>query len=157
MTSTHDQILELLADKGVTYGLIQLSGHAMTVNDVVTFSKGDIMPEEICKTLIVQGKKTGKLSAVLMRGADRLDFSALKKILGEETRIAGEQEVRTAARTEPGAVCPFFLTVPLFVDENVFKLTKINVGSGNHMIGLEISTDALKQIVNYNVALLAKN
>lgn len=52
------QIEKLLKEKGVEYRLIKLSQKAYTVADVVKYSEGDINPEEICKTIILHGKRS---------------------------------------------------------------------------------------------------
>jgi len=54
------KVEKLMRDKRVDYRLIRLSQHAYTVDDVVKYSEGEVNPDEICKTIILSGKKTGK-------------------------------------------------------------------------------------------------
>lgn len=150
------QIEKLLRERGIEYRLIKLSQNAYTVDDVVKYSEGDVKPEEICKTIILRGKKTGKKIAILLRGNDRVDFSETKKVLGEEMVIANEEQVKETANVEPGAVCPFLLHIELLVDKRVLILERINCGSGNHLYGLEFKIKDLAKGVDYKIVDLAK-
>ncbi|MFH1173106.1 MAG: YbaK/EbsC family protein [bacterium] len=147
---------KLLKEKGVEYQLIKLSQNAYTVYDVVKYSNGNVKSEEICKTIILQGKKSNKKIAILLRGNDKISFSELKRITGEEMAIANEEQVKEAAGVDPGAVCPFLLKVPLLVDRLVMGLEKINCGSGDHLYGLEFKIEDLAKVIDYKVVSLAK-
>ncbi len=140
---------KILKNKDIGYKLIKLNDRAFTVDDVVKYSQGDIAVDEICKTIILIGKKSGKRVAVFLRGSDRLNFSKAKKVFGEDMRIAGKEMVQDVAGVEPGAVCPFILNIPLLVDERVLDLQKINCGSGDHLYGLEIQVRDLNRAVSY--------
>ena len=139
----------------VDYRLIALAERAVTVEDVVKYSNGSVAVQEICKTLIVRGKKSRDKYAILLRGEDRLDFSLAKAEFGEAIEVASPQEVSEAAGVEPGAVCPVLLRVPLLVDAQVLSLEKFNCGSGDHAFGLEMKTADLAKAVNYKVLNLA--
>lgn len=147
---------KILKEKGIEYKLIRLSQKAYTVEDVILYSKGEVTPEEICKTIILKGKKTAKKYAVLLRGMDRVNFPAAKKVFREEMTIANSKEVKEAGGIEPGAVCPLLLNVPLYVDKRVLGLKRINCGSGDHLHELEFDLKDLSQAVNYLVVDLAK-
>ena len=150
------QIEKLLKEKGIEYRLIKLSQNAYTVDDVVKYSKVDINSEEICKTIILRGKKTGKKIAIFLRGNDKLNFSEAKKVFGEEMMIASEEQVEEASGVKPGAVCPLLLKIELLVDKKVIDLEKVNCGSGNHLYGLEFNMKDLARGANYKIVDLAK-
>ena len=71
----------LLEEKGVPYRLVELTMAAITVRDVIAHSKTCIDPAEVCKTIILRDK-SGSFTAVLLRGADRIDFKKVKKQIG---------------------------------------------------------------------------
>ncbi len=150
------EIEKLLKDKQIEYRLIKLKQNAYTVDDVVEYSEGNINSEEICKTIALKGKKTGRMVAVLLRGNDRVNFSEAKILFGEEMTIADQEQVKEVAGVEPGAVCPFLLSVPLFVDRKVLDLKRINCGSGDHLYGLEFRTEDLARVMSYEIVNLAK-
>lgn len=128
---------------------MELSDRAFTVEDVVKFSKDQIQVDEICKTIILKGKKSKQKFGVLLRGNDRVDFSKAKEVFGEHVRIADREDVMTVAGVEPGAVCPLALQVDLFVDQRVLNLERINVSSGDHLIGLIVAARDLNKLVDY--------
>lgn len=142
-------IEKILKEKGIWYRLISLDQSAYTVADVMQYSKGDIASEEICKTIILSGTKTRNKIGILLRGNDKIDFTKIKNICGEGMAIANEMEIREAAGVDRGAVCPFLLHVPLYVDTHVLLLNKINCGSGDHLFGLEFEIKDLEKGIEY--------
>ncbi|MDP2630173.1 MAG: YbaK/EbsC family protein [Candidatus Uhrbacteria bacterium] len=149
-------IEKILKEKGVAYRLIPLSQEAYTVNDVIRYSRENIDPDDVCKTIILRSRKSDRRIAVFLRGNDKLDFSKLKKILGEEMAIADREQVKEVSGVEPGAVCPFLLSCPLFVDNNVVALKRINCGSGQHLFGLEFEREDLAKGAQYELVDLSK-
>lgn len=115
------------------------------------FSNGAVILNEICKTVIVKGKKSRNLYGVLLQGMDKINFSKLKAVLGEEMTMGDFSDVKNVAGVEPGAVCPFLLTVPLLVDTKVEAMGRINCGSGDHLLSLEFDRKDLKEVVEYTV------
>ncbi len=145
------EIEKKLQEKGVPFRLIKLSQVAVSTEDVIKFSNGEVVVNEICKTVIVKGKKTGKIYGVFVQGADKMSFSKLKKVLGEEMTMGDVSDVKNVAGVEPGAVCPFLLSVPLLVDTKIEGMERINCGSGDHMFGLEFNQTDLNKGVEYTI------
>lgn len=150
------KVEKLLKEKGIEYRLIKLSQKAYTVDDVIKYSEGNVDSIQICKTIILSGKRSGKKLALLLRGDDRVNFSEAKVIFGEGMTIVNEEQVKEVAGVEPGAVCPLLLNVKLSVDRRVMDLGRINCGSGDHLYGLEFKTNDLGKVVDYELVNLAK-
>ncbi len=146
------RVQELLDEKNIPYRIIELKERAVTVNDVIEYSKSDINPDEICKTILV--KQWKQYYALFLRGADKIDFKKLKSLIGKAS-IASREEVLQVAGVEPGAVCPILLDVPLIVDVRVLELEKLNFGSGNHLYGVEMASRDFSRVVNYRLADIA--
>jgi prolyl-tRNA editing enzyme YbaK/EbsC (Cys-tRNA(Pro) deacylase) len=104
----------VLQQAGISFRLVRLPENVFTVADVKNHLDGDLQVEEICKTIIIAGKKSGRAVAIFLRGDDKLDFKKAKQLCGEEMTIATAEQVKAASGVEPGAVCPFLLTVPLY-------------------------------------------
>lgn len=147
---------KLLKEKGIEYKLIKLSEKAYTVEDVMKYSGGVVVPEEVCKTVILKGRKSGERVAVFLIGNDKINFSAIKKLAGEEVKMADSNDVKETAGVEPGAVCPFLLNISLFVDSKVMELKNINCGSGDHLFGVEFNPSDLSKMVDYKIADVSK-
>ncbi|MDD5152917.1 MAG: YbaK/EbsC family protein [Candidatus Pacebacteria bacterium] len=124
----------------------------MTIEDVVAFADGAVNVDEIAKTVIIKERKSDKMYAVLLRGKDKIDLAKIKKLIGgQDVTLANSEEVKKASGVEPGAVCPFLVSVPLFVDKKVAEMKKINTGSGDHLYGLEFQTEDLNKVIQYQV------
>ena len=147
--------IEILRERKIHYRLINLSAKGVSFGDVVNYAKDEINPNEICKTVIVKDKKGDKY-AFLLKGDKRVDFSKAKDIIGSKISIVSYEDLIKETGTEPWAVCPFLLNMPLFVDKEVLELQKINFGSGDHLYGLEIDSNDLKKLVNFKEVSVAQ-
>jgi len=147
--------VKILEEKGVEYRLIELEDRAISVEDVVRFSRSEIRPEEICKTIIVKDGR-GEMYAVLLAGDQRIDPDKAKGVIGGKVRIARFGEVKRATGVEPGAICPLLLEFPLLVDRGVLERERINFGSGDHLFGLEIRSEDLARVVDYTLVDVAE-
>lgn len=139
---------DVLEKAEVSYRLIELSDRAVSVEDVIRFSKGEINIDEITKTIIVKSKRG--FTGLFLRGADKVSFKKLKIFVGK-ARIASREDVRDITGVGPGAVCPLLLSIPVIVDTKVIDLGKINFGSGNHLYGIEMSTGDLDKVLEFTV------
>lgn len=140
---------ELLIEADVEYRIIELEARAISVDDVIEYSKEPINPDEICKTILV--KRKNQYHGIFLRGADQIDFKKLKTLIGKSS-IASRDEVKKISGVDTGAVCPLLLDVPVFVDKRVLDLEKLNFGSGNHLYGVEIKSGDLSRVLEYSVA-----
>ncbi len=67
-------------------------------------------------------------------------------------RFANSEEVLEVTGVKPGAVCPILLRVPILVDKKVMQLKRINIGSGDHLKGIEMDLkDFLEALKEYKV------
>ena len=142
--------VKILKQRSLEYRLIELEEKAISVEDVIRYSKTEIEPEEICKTIILKDRK-GRKYAIFLLGNTRIDFNKAKRIIGSKVSVASFDEVVDATGVEPGAVCPLTLKIPLLIDRGVMSRERINFGSGNHLYGLEIQTQDLAKIIDYQL------
>jgi len=139
----------ILDGAGVEYRVMELTDRAVSVDDVVRFSKDDINPDEICKTILVKSK--AGFTALFLRGSDRVSFKKLKAVSGK-ARIASPEQVMEITGVMPGAVCPLLVTVPVIVDWRLLRLDRVNFGSGDHLYGIEMKAIDLYKVMDYTVA-----
>jgi len=145
----------ILRENEIPYRLVDLTDRAMTVADVIRFSRGDFSAEEVCKTVIMRDSDGG-LHAFFLRGDARVDFLKAKAATGMKLRIASPIDVREAAGVDPGAVCPITLRIPLTIDTHVLTLKRVNFGSGHHLHGIEMATADLLRAVPHTTADVAQ-
>ena len=129
-----------------TYDLITFDEAAYTVADVHRLAGKQIQDSVTVKTLIVVGKKTNQRYCFVLIGTDRLDSSKVKTIIGESYSMADAATVTEVAQSEPGSVCPFLVTIPLYIDAKVFAATTINIGSGHHQFGINLPSEGLRKL-----------
>lgn len=134
------EIEKFLKDQKIDYKIIDLPSVAISVDDVIRLSGGQVKDEEIIKTLIVKTKK-GEFAACVLRGRDKLK----REVVG---RLATEEEVLRIAGVEFGAVCPILLGIPVIIDQKVTKLKRVNMSSGDHLKGLEMDFGSLLQVLS---------
>ena len=144
---------DFLIEAGIMYRLIELKDRAISVDDVIEYSKEPINPDEICKTILIKQKK--QYYALFLRGADKINFKKLKQLIGKSS-IASRTEVKEITGVNPGAVCPLLLDVPVIVDSRVLGLDKLNFGSGNHLYGVELASVDLPRVLDYRLADIAE-
>ena len=140
---------ELLIEADIEYRIIELEARAISVDDVIEYSKEYINPDEICKTILVKHKN--QYHGLFLRGADQIDFKKLKTIIGKSS-IASRDDVKEISGVDAGAVCPLLLDIPVIVDKQMLDLEKLNFGSGNHLYGVEINSGDLSRVLEYSVA-----
>ncbi len=146
---------EILDTIGVEYRLMELEERALSIEDVIRYSKDEINVDEICKTMILKDKEGGRYAALLL-GSDRVDDGTASRAIGKKVSLASFAEVKEAVGLDPGAVCPLTLGMDLLVDLNVMERKRINFGSGNHLYGLEIRTRDLEKVVWFKVVDVVK-
>lgn len=131
------EIEKYLKEKGIEHKVIDLPESAISVADVVRLSGGQVREEEIIKTLIVK-LRSGEFAGCVLKGKDRT-----KKEVFE--RLATQDEVVKIAGVEFGAVCPVLLGIPILIDAKVTQLNRVNMGSGDHLKGMEMDFEDLLQ------------
>lgn len=138
------EIAEYLDNKKIEYKVIDLPEVAVSVADVVRLSKGQVKEEEIVKTLIARSKD-GMFKAFVLRGVDRLKSGLIE-------RLVNTDEVFEIAKVEFGAVCPIMIGIPMVIDKKVESLKRVNMGSGDHLKGLEMDfSELLKAVGEYTI------
>jgi len=146
----------ILDERGIDYKLIELTDRALSINDVIRFSKEPLKVDEICKTIIVKDRGGGK-HAILLLGGDRVDLVKAGRTIGSRLSIANPREVAEATGVEPGAVCPLLLSIPIYIDMRVTGKNRVNFGSGNHLYGIDIAFGDLAKVIEYKVVDVAED
>jgi prolyl-tRNA editing enzyme YbaK/EbsC (Cys-tRNA(Pro) deacylase) len=147
-------LVKELETKNIEFRLVELTDKAMTVKDVIKFSKGNVEVDEICKTII--WKTNRGLVGVFLKGDSRINLGKLQKFLNSKVTMASSEEVKEKTGLEPGAVCPLLLGIPLVMDKQVFDLKKVNFGSGDHLYEIEMNPNDILNVTKARVAKLSE-
>ena len=122
----------LLADQGVTFELREYEADPGDLSAETVAAKIGMPPEQVFKTLVVRGDRTGVLLAVIP-GNYELDLKALAKLSGDrKAEVVPLKEVQPLTGyvrggvTAPGTKKPY----PVFVDESAYLYDVISVSAG---------------------------
>lgn len=146
------QIEKYLVSKKLRYKVVDLGGDVFTVKGVV---EAGFNKDEVVKTLIIRGND--HFVALAVRGRDRLDFKKVRRLFGSRSELAKADEVLKVCGVPVGAVCPILLDIPVYFDQKVMDLARINMGSGDLTKELEMElSDLLKAVGKCQVEDLIK-
>ncbi|MFH1896509.1 MAG: YbaK/EbsC family protein [bacterium] len=85
--------------------------------------------------------------AIILKGADRIEQKALKKLVGKWNIVAPEVLEKQFGFL-PGCVCPLDLdNVDFLVDRAVLELERLNMGSGDIKKGIILTRDGLLKVI----------
>jgi Cys-tRNA(Pro)/Cys-tRNA(Cys) deacylase len=100
-----------------------------------------VPPEEVWKTLVAKGDRTGPLAAVVPTGA-RLSLKKLARVSGNRTvAMVSPEEMERLTGYVKGGCSPFGMrkAIPLFVHEAAAALQRLFVSAGQRGVQLELS------------------
>ncbi|MEX0344105.1 MAG: YbaK/EbsC family protein [Rhizobiaceae bacterium] len=106
--------------------------------------------DQIVKSLIFQGKSSGKLYLFLLRGSRKLDLAKASALAGETLDRADVQTVRDVTGFAIGGVAPIGHTSPIktFADEGMEKLESVWAAAGAHDAVFQVEPKALLVAAN---------
>ncbi len=133
-----------LKNKNIEFKTIHLDKIPRTAQDVEKIYGCPL--HQVLKTLIFIGKT--KQVIVVLPGDKRVDMNKLKEITKENNlRMAKPDEVEEITGYTIGGVSPFGIekNVKKIIDESVFKIKTVNIGSGKVEIGIELNSEELKK------------
>jgi prolyl-tRNA editing enzyme YbaK/EbsC (Cys-tRNA(Pro) deacylase) len=100
---------------------------------------------QIAKSLLFRDKKGG-YHLVLMAGNAKVSSGKLKRLVGSETSMASPQETYEVTGFRVGGVCPFGVSVPVYIDAGLRAWETIYPAAGTDASGVPITYDRLREI-----------
>lgn len=97
--------------------------------------------DQIVKTLVFIADEP---IAVLCPGSKRVDTEKLGKFLETEVRMANPDEVKEATGYPIGAVSPFDLEIPIYMEETLADEKVLRPAAGSRAVGAEIEPEELE-------------
>lgn len=88
---------------------------------------------------------------VVLPGDRRTDINKLKKVTKQiNLRMAKPNEIKEITGYTIGEISPFGVEINIIkiIDESIFKIETVNIGSGKAEIGIELSSKELKKAWN---------
>jgi prolyl-tRNA editing enzyme YbaK/EbsC (Cys-tRNA(Pro) deacylase) len=145
----------LLDDHGVAYRLLPHTTQVFTVAEAA--AQRGVVAEEMVKSILLRESKGGRHVMACVLGPDRLDYRAVRDVLGEgwsRLTFAGDAEITAVTGYPKGAVNPLCLPddVPIIFDEAIARCAKVNISTGDLMAGLEMPAADLVRLAGARLA-----
>ncbi|MCR9290481.1 MAG: Cys-tRNA(Pro) deacylase [Bacteroidetes bacterium] len=142
--------LRILDNYKINYTLLEYDYDPENLNVKVIADKLQLPVQQVFKTLVVKGNKTGILVAVI--GGNRsLDFKELAKKSGnKKTAMVPVKDIQTITGYIRGGCSPIGMkkTFPVLIDEYARHFSDIYVNAGKRGLLFKISVNDLEKISN---------
>ena len=101
--------------------------------------------DQICKSLVFRGERTGAALLVIASGAHRVDEARLREAVGEPVAKADAEFVRRRTGFAIGGVPPLghAQVLPTFIDEDLLTYDEIWAAAGTPTAVFRLTGDAL--------------
>lgn len=142
------KIVQFLDSLAVEYRLLPHSKPAYSCEAAA--KERNIPLDEMIKCVLLVDRK-GNFYLVCTTADRMLDTNKVRNMEGS-TRLsfASEREIEEVLGYKLGAVSPLLLktAIPVIFDNGILQKRKVNISSGDMILGLELSSGALISIVN---------
>jgi Cys-tRNA(Pro) deacylase len=137
--------IDYLKSKNIELKIIHLKEVPKTAQDVERLYGCSL--HQVLKTLVFIGETEPIL--VVLPGDKRVNMTKLNEIVKQKNlRMAKPNEVQEITGYSIGGITPFgtVKNIKKIIDESVFKIKIVNIGSGKAEIGIELNSDELKKV-----------
>ena len=158
LEGTRTQVIELLQAYHVAYRLLPHSEPVFTV--AAAAEKRGVILEEMVKSILLRESGGNRYVMACVRGPDRLDTQALRGLLDGPWRrltFASREQILEVTGYVQGAVAPLCVpaSIPVVFDEAISGCARVNISSGDPMLGLELETQDLIRLAQARLARIA--
>ena len=155
---TRTQVIALLQAHHVAYRLLPHSEAVFTV--ATAAEQRGVILKEMVKSILLRESGGNRFVMACVRGPDRLDTQAVRGFLDGPCRrltFASREQILEVTGFVQGAVAPLCLPpgIPVVFDEAISGCAKVNISSGDPLLGLELSTMDLIRLAHARLACIA--
>lgn len=144
----------ILDDLKITYRIIEYEVDENNLDAVHVANSVGMPPEQVFKTLVVRGDKTGVMFAVIP-GSGELDLKALAKVSkNKRAELVPLKEVLPLTGYIRGGCSPLGAkkAYPVFMDESCILWDEIAISAGQRGMQILAAPDDLQSATNATVA-----
>jgi len=151
LSSSAQKVQDALHNLGFALTVIEHAESTRTAEEAA--ERVGVTLGQIVKSLIFQGKTSGKPILVLTSGANRVDEKRIKTYAGENIRRADADFVRTVTGYAIGGVPPIahVQQMETFVDEDLLQYDVIWAAAGTPKAVFELTPDDLQKMTHGKV------
>jgi prolyl-tRNA editing enzyme YbaK/EbsC (Cys-tRNA(Pro) deacylase) len=159
MTSIRTRVLDILDAAGIAYRLLPHAEPVFTI-EAAARQRG-VTREEMVKSILLRDA-AGRYVMACVNGDARVEPQKVRAELGGDWRrlsFASAEEILRVTGCPMGAVSPIGLPagVPVLFDESIPRCRRVNISSGDPMLGLELDPGDLLRISGARVASIAQS
>ena len=146
LTGSAQRVQDALNEHGVACVVLELPQSTRTAQEAAEAIGCTV--SQIVKSLIFQGKSSGKPILVVASGSNRVDEKRLKQLVGENIRKPNADFVREQTGFVIGGVPPLGHIQPLttYIDEDLLQYDEIWAAAGTPNAVFKLDPGILKQI-----------
>ena len=158
MSVPRTKVLDILDAQHVPYRLLPHREPVFTV-EAAAQQRG-VVKEEMVKSILLRDRDARYVMACVI-GAVRVDPHAVRACLPSDwkrLRFATAEEILQVTGFVMGAVAPVGLPsdIPVFFDEAISRRRRVNISSGDPVLGLELDPHDLIRVANARLGRIAE-
>lgn len=159
MTTIRTKIIDVLDAHKIAYRLLPHSGPVFTVEEAA--AQRGVSKEEMVKSILLRDKDEHYVMACVL-GYARVNPKTVRTYVPQTWRrlsFATADEILSVTGCVQGAVAPLGLPdrVPVIFDEAITRCQKVNISSGDPVLGLELNTQDLIKAAGAQIASIAES
>ena len=146
LSSSAQRVQDALNQFGVSCEVLELSNSTRTAQQAADAIGCTV--SQIVKSLIFQGKRTGRPILVVASGSNRVNEKHLQRIVGEKIRKPDATFVREQTGFAIGGVAPIGHLQPIitFIDEDLLQYDEIWAAAGTPHAVFKLDPEILQKI-----------
>jgi Cys-tRNA(Pro)/Cys-tRNA(Cys) deacylase len=148
----------ILDQMGISYALHKYDWNEEELDAVTVARKVDLPPEQVFKTLVVRGDKTGVLVACIP-GNGELDLKALAAVSGnKKVEMVHVREIQGLTGYIRGGVSPLGMkkSYPCYLDETAEIVDRLSISAGQRGLQIFLAGPDLIRATQAHLAALTK-
>lgn len=151
LSPSAQKVQDALRAQGFEFNILEHAESTRTAQEAA--DRVGVEIGQIVKSLIFQGKSSGKPILVLTSGANRVDEKRIKVYAGEKIRRASPEFVREVTGFAIGGVPPIAHAQPMetYLDENLMGYDLIWAAAGTPKAVFELRPDDLQKMTKGKV------
>jgi prolyl-tRNA editing enzyme YbaK/EbsC (Cys-tRNA(Pro) deacylase) len=155
LSSSAQKVQDALKALGFSCDVLELPGSTRT--SIEAAQAIGCRVEQIAKSIVFQGKRTGRPILVIASGTNRVNDKKLRKLVDEPVRIADADFVREQTGFAIGGVPPVGHVKPLeiFIDEDLLQYDEIWAAAGTPHAVFKFSPGELQNLTGGRMAAIA--
>ena len=144
--------IEILDKAGIAYELRSFEASAFTAEEAA--EKMSLPPDDIWKTLVARGERTGVLMAIVP-GPRNLSLRKLAQVAGDKrAEMVDVSELQRLTGFLKGGVSPLGgrREYPIYVDQSIHQHARVSISAGQRGLQILIAPDDLIRVTHATVA-----